>query len=170
MALRFPVGQFIATENATTAQRTTWLDTLAGFPAQLAAEVNGLSAAELQRTYRPGGWSIQQLVHHCADSHMNAFIRCKLALTEENPVIKPYDEAVWAEQEDVRSVSIEESLAILKGLHQRWVHFFHHLSNEQYGRAFFHPEHGAPFSMLLALDNYAWHCRHHLAHVRIAKG
>jgi len=166
--LSYPVGVFAATPAPTESTLNDWRQIIADFPAQLRAETSGLKLKELAYRYRPDGWTIQQIVHHCADSHMNAFIRFKLALTEDNPTIKPYDEAAWAEMGDYQ-LPIETSLSILDGLHTRWVALLKGMSKEQHQRSFFHPEHGTPFSLVLGLDNYQWHCRHHLAHVKQAK-
>lgn len=124
-----------------------------------------LSDAQLDTPYRPEGWTIRQVVHHCADSHMNAIIRLKLALTEEKPVIKPYFEDRWAELVDGKSLPIEPSLKILEGVHKRWVLLLENLTASQFQRTFVHPELGTEFSLAVATANYAWHCEHHLAHI-----
>lgn len=166
--LSYPVGVFAATPSPTESTLNGWRQIIADFPTQLRAETIGLKPEELAYHYRPDGWTIQQVVHHCADSHMNAFIRFKLALTEDHPTIKPYNEAAWAEMGDYHQ-PISASLAVLEGLHARWVALLEGMSEEQYQRSFFHPEHGTPFSLILGLDTYQWHCRHHLAHVKQAK-
>lgn len=167
--LRYPVGGFLATANPNTTLKAEWIKIISDFPAQLRAATSGLTEEQLNWPYRPGGWSIRQVVHHCADSHANAFIRFKLALTEEGPNIKPYDEAAWAKLVDTVHTPINSSLAILDGLHARWTVLLDHLSETDYERCFFHPEHGTAFSLTLGLDTYQWHCRHHLAHVEQAK-
>ncbi len=166
--LSYPVGVFVATPNPSKSILNGWRQIIADFPTQLRAETSDLKPQELAYRYRPDGWTIQQVIHHCADSHMNAFVRFKLALTEDQPTIKPYREAAWAELADYQLL-IEHSLAILKSLHIRWVALLDGMSEEQYLRSYFHPDHGTPFSLLLGMDNYQWHCRHHLAHVKQAK-
>lgn len=162
--LSFPVGVFQATENPNHATQQAWIKTLADFPSQLHATTVELDDEALTWRYRPGGWTIRQVVHHCADSHLNAYTRFKLALTEDNPGIKPYNETVWAELSDSQ-LPLEPSLNLLSGLHQRWCTLLQGMNEADFGRTFFHPEHGTVFSLMLALDNYDWHCRHHLAHV-----
>ncbi|MGH1434089.1 MAG: YfiT family bacillithiol transferase [Lewinella sp.] len=166
--LSYPIGTFAAIPSPSANIIADWQQIIADFPNQLRTATSGLSSQELAYHYRPGGWTIRQVVHHCADSHMNAFIRFKLALTEDKPSIKPYNEAAWAEMADYH-LPIEISLAILEGIHTRWVALLNGMKEDQYQCSFFHPEHGAPFSLLLGLDNYQWHCRHHLAHVKQAK-
>lgn len=166
--LRYPVGDFVETTQPDQSLCTAWREIITIFPAQVRTAVDGLSKKELDHRYRPGGWTIRQVVHHCADSHMNAFIRFKLALTETKPTIKPYDEGAWAELADYQ-LPIETSLLLLEGLHARWKALLDKMTEEDYQRSFFHPEHGTPFSLLLGLDNYHWHCRHHLAHIQQAK-
>lgn len=166
--LSYPVGVFVATPNPSKSILNGWRQVLIDFPVQLRAETSGLKPQALAYRYRPDGWTIQQVIHHCADSHLNAFVRFKLALTEDRPTIKPYNEAAWAEMADYQ-LPVESSLAILEGLHTRWVALLDGMSEAQYQCSFFHPEHGIPFSLLLGLDNYQWHCRHHLAHVKQAK-
>lgn len=166
--LSYPVGVFTATPAPTERNLNDWRQIIADFPTLLRAETSDLAPAALAYRYRPAGWTIQQVVHHCADSHMNAFIRFKLALTEDHPTIKPYQEAAWAAMDDYQ-LPIETSLGILDGVHTRWLALLEDMSEKQYQRSFFHPEHGKPFSLVLGLDNYQWHCRHHLAHVQQAK-
>ena len=166
--LSYPVGKFVPTSSPSIDTLTQWRQIIADFPAKLRAETSDLTSEALAYRYRPGGWTIQQVVHHCADSHMNALVRFKLALTEEHPTITPYKEAAWAEMEDYQ-LPIEVSLAILEGLHLRWVALLESRNAEQYQRSYFHPQHGTSFSLILGLDNYQWHCRHHLAHVQQAK-
>ena len=133
-------------------------------PAALRAAVGGLSDAQLDTPYRPGGWTVRQLVHHVADSHMNAYTRFKLALTEENPTIKPYDEQSWAELVDSRTMPVEVSLRIVDGVHERLVIMLRAISDAQFGRALTHPENGA-MTLDSLLNVYSWHGDHHVAHV-----
>ena len=166
--LSYPVGPFNPISNPDAAQRQQWMQTIADFPDQIRAAVDGLDDVALSWRYRPEGWTIRQVVHHCADSHLNAYTRFKLALTEDHPGIKPYEEALWAELSD-SILPLVPSLQILEGLHKRWHHLLQQMSETDFERTFFHPEHGTVFSLSLALDNYDWHCRHHLAHVRQAQ-
>ena len=162
--LQYPIGKWERTKNATDAQRGAFIDTIAAAPASLAAAVAGLTPAQLDTTYRPGGWTIRQVVHHVPDSHMNAYVRFKLALTEDVPTIKPYDEARWAELPDVKSTPIQTSLALLENLHQRWVILLRALTPQDWARQFKHPDLG-PLTLDTTVQLYAWHGRHHVAHI-----
>jgi hypothetical protein len=162
--LRYPIGKFQRPESLTEEQRRELIDAIAAAPAGMSAAVAGLSAAQLDTPYRPGGWTIRQLVHHVPDSHMNAYTRFKLALTENEPTIKPYDEKRWAELADAKS-AIEPSLALLGNLHERWVLLLRSLGPSNWARKFRHPEHDALMSLDAALAMYAWHGRHHVAHI-----
>jgi uncharacterized damage-inducible protein DinB len=145
-------------------QRTQWIAEIAETPAKLRAAVAGLNEDQLQTPYREGGWTVRQVVHHVPDSHMNAYVRFKLALTETEPLIKPYKEAAWAELADSRETPIEVSLALLDHLHDRWVRLLRSLREEDFARPFRHPELGVvPLERNLAL--YAWHGKHHVAHI-----
>lgn len=128
-----------------------------------------MSETELEKQYRPGGWTIRQVVNHCADSHMNSLIRFKLALTEEIPMIKPYFENLWAELSDSRQISIDSSLKILEGLHVRWVNLLRSLKENDLDKEFFHPESKEKISLKHNIGIYAWHCEHHLADIKNAK-
>jgi uncharacterized damage-inducible protein DinB len=140
------------------------IDEIAAAPAALRKAVEGLTEAQLDTPYRPGGWSVRQVAHHVPDSHMNAYVRFKLAVTEDSPTIKPYDEAAWAELADVKTVPVATSLALLDAVHERWVAFLRSLGEADWARTFRHPELGVvPLEKNLAL--YAWHGRHHVAHV-----
>ena len=162
--LRYPVGKFEPVNSLTDAQRTTCIDAIAEAPARLAAAVAGLTPAQLDTPYRPGGWTVRQLVHHIADSHMNALGRFKLALTEDEPTIKTYDEARWAELADTKTPPIEPSLALIENLHTRWVVLLRSLTSADWPRKFRHPEWG-PATVDFLLAQYAWHGRHHVAHI-----
>ena len=162
--LRYPGGQFKKIENVTAAQRAGLIDEIASAPANLRAAVAGLTTAQLDTEYRPGGWTVRQVIHHLPDSHMNAFIRFKLALTEDEPTIKPYDEARWATLADVQATPVETSLALLDNLHERWVKLLRALSPADAARRFRHPELGT-VSLDDTLALYAWHGRHHIAHI-----
>jgi hypothetical protein len=162
--LRYPIGQFEPVTSLTDEQRRRCVDAIAEAPARLAAAVAGLTAVQLDTPYRPGGWTVRQLVHHIADSHMNALGRFKLALTENEPTIKTYDESLWAELADTKTPPIEPSLALLGNLHTRWVLLLRSLAPADWPRKFRHPEWGlGTVDFLLA--QYAWHGRHHVAHI-----
>jgi uncharacterized damage-inducible protein DinB len=162
--LRFPVGKFHFEGPLTEPQKQASLDEIARTPAKLRAAVKGLSEAQLDTPYRPGGWTVRQVVHHLPDSHMNSYVRFKLALTESEPTIKPYAEDRWAELADSKSTPVEVSLTLLESLHDRWAHLLRSLSPEDWKRTFRHPEMGA-MTLEKTLALYAWHGRHHVAHI-----
>lgn len=162
--LRYPVGEFVPVTSLTAAERAAAVTTLAELPARLRLACAGLSDAQLDTPYRPGGWTVRQVVHHTADSHTHAYIRLKFALTEDNPTIKPYAEAVWAELADGRTAPVSWSLDLLEALHARLVMVLGGLEPTAFARTLFHPERGAmTVDHYLAL--YDWHSRHHTAHV-----
>ena len=161
--LRYPTGKWIKVPNLDAAGRSAMIDGIANVPASLGAAVKGLTDAQLDTPYREGGWSTRQIVHHLADSHMNAFIRVKLGVTEENPTIKPYDEATWAKTVDSQ-LPVALSLSILEGLHARWTHLMRSLDDGAFDRMIFHPERG-PMSLGDVLQLYAWHGRHHTTQI-----
>ena len=163
--LRYPIGPFRFDGDAGSSQREQWIVQIAAAPDQLRAAVAGLSPEQLDTPYRDNGWTVRQVAHHLPDSHLNAYTRMKLALTEEEPTIKPYEEARWAELPDARGGDIEVSLALLEALHRRWLLLLRQLSAEDFARRFRHPEHGRSMSLGEALALYAWHGRHHLAHI-----
>ena len=163
--LRFPVGKFVRPDSLTPDQRKTAFRTLAETPMKLRAAVQGLTDKQLDTPYRPDGWSVRQVVHHIADSHMNALTRLKLGLTEDMPTIKPYDEAKWAELDDSTSTLVEESLQLIAGLHARWVYLLERMKPEQFSRKLNHPEWKEPMSLDTLLALYEWHSRHHVAHI-----
>ena len=162
--LRFPIGQFDSNISFSPEKRDEFIKTISALPANLRKAIAGLEAEQLGEPYRPGGWTVRQLVHHVADSHMNSFVRFKLALTERAPTIKTYDEAAWAETADVCDAPIELSLNVLDGLHGRWTLLLKSMSETDFAREVNHPERGRMnLDALLAL--YDWHSRHHTAHV-----
>ena len=163
--LRFPVGRFTPPVASTPEDRARWISEIESLPAQLRAAVAAVGEARLDTPYRPGGWTVRQVVHHLPDSHANAFIRVKLALTEEAPTIKAYDEARWAELPDVRLTPVSVSLTLLEALHARWVVLLRALAPEDWARTFVHPDHGRQLTLDHATAMYAWHSRHHLGHV-----
>jgi uncharacterized damage-inducible protein DinB len=163
--LRFPIGPFTYAGPATAEARRQRIAQIERTPEELRAAVRGLSAAQLDTPYRPGGWTVRQVVHHVPDSHLNAVIRFKLALTESSPTIKPYDEARWAELGDVAGTPIEVSLRLLDALHERWVVLLRSLAPAEFERTLFHPERNATMTLDEVLALYAWHGPHHTAHI-----
>jgi hypothetical protein len=163
--LRYPIGKYHLDGNPTAEQRAGWIEEVAAAPARLRAAVSGLTDAQLNTPYRPGGWTVRQVAHHVPESHMNAYIRFKLALTEDEPTIKPYDEARWADLGDVPVTPIEVSLALLNSLHDRWVRLLRTLGPGDFARTFRHPELGRTLTLDWTLGQYAWHGRHHVAQV-----
>lgn len=163
--LRYPVGVFQFDGDVHPRSREERIGEIAAAPARLREAVAGLTPAQLDTPYRPGGWTVRQVVHHLPDSHLNAYTRIKLALTEEEPTIRPYEEARWAELPDARTGPIEPSLALLEFLHQRWLLLLRQLRPADFERRFRHPEHGRIFVVDEAVALYAWHGRHHVAHI-----
>jgi uncharacterized damage-inducible protein DinB len=162
--LRYPIGKFHRADSITSDQRREFIGAIAEAPARLSAAVSGLKPEQLDTPYRPGGWTVRQLAHHIPDSHMNAFIRIKLALTEDAPIIKTYEEARWAELADAKA-PIEPSLALLDNLHKRWVFLLQSLADADWARTFRHPDWKQPMSIDTALALYSWHGKHHVAHI-----
>ena len=162
--LRFPVGKFSYAGPLDEPQKQDCIDEIASAPENLRAAVKGLSNAQLDTPYRPEGWTVQQVVHHMPDSHLNAYTRFKLALTEDDPTIKTYAEDRWAELPDSKVTPIEVSLTLLDSLHDRWVRLLRSLNKDEWKRSFRHPELG-PMTLEKTLALYAWHGRHHVAHV-----
>jgi hypothetical protein len=162
--LRYPVGKFQYEGPPSVGQRQAFLSEIEQTPTNLQAAVKGLSDTQLDTPYRPDGWTVRQVVHHLPDSHMNSYVRFKLALTEDAPTIKPYAEDRWAELGDTKATPVEVSLTLLDSLHDRWVRLLRSLSDEDWKRTFVHPEHG-PMTLEKALAIYAWHGRHHVAHI-----
>lgn len=163
---RYPVGRLVTHPPADAAERARLIDAIARLPSEIRALVTGLDARELDTSYRDGGWTIRQVVHHVPDSHMNAYVRVKLALTEPEPAIKTYEEARWAELPDSRG-DVGVSLDLLDALHRRWVALLRSLSAADLARTFVHPEWGR-ISVDQSLRMYDWHGRHHTAHIRNA--
>jgi uncharacterized damage-inducible protein DinB len=162
--LKYPIGRFVFDKDVTPEKRRAWIDDTAGLPARARQATAGLSSAQLDTPYRDGGWTVRQVVHHMADSHMNSFTRFKLALTETNPQIKAYDQDAWSKTADAARTDIELSLRLLEGLHGRWAALLSSMAPEDYARTFVHPENGL-MTLDRALQIYAWHCRHHVAHI-----
>ncbi len=166
--LRFPVGDFEKPETISVKNRVEWTQQLIQFPEEIKELTHQLNSQELNWKYRPEGWTIKQVVHHCADSHMNSFIRFKWTLTENKPIIKAYFEDRWSELEDGVSEDLQYSLLLLKGLHSKWVMLLNSLSEDQWKQSFIHPESGEEVLLEENLGIYAWHCKHHLAHIKQA--
>ena len=162
--LRFPVGKFHPESSVYDQQKQAFLDEIEQTPAKLRAAVSGLSDAQLDTPYRPDGWTVRQVVHHVPDSHLNSYVRFKLALTEDEPTIKTYAEDRWAELSDTKATPIEVSLVLLESLHHRWIRLLRSLTPDQWKRRFRHPELG-PMTLENTLALYAWHGRHHVAHI-----
>jgi len=162
--LRYPIGPFELEGAPTDEEVRRAIDHIAEAPAKLRAAVDGLSQEQLDTPYRPGGWTVRQVVHHVPDSHLNSYCRFKLALTEDEPTIKPYHEDRWAELEDSRATPIEVSLALLESLHKRWVMLLRSLGPDDFKRGFRHPELGV-VSLAQNVCLYGWHGRHHTAQI-----
>lgn len=163
-SLRYPIGTMQRPRVVTSAHRQEWIAGIAEAPALLRDAVKGLSDEQLDTVYRPDGWTLRQVVHHVADSHINAYIRFRWALTETRPLIKAYVQDAWAGLPDARTAPLESSLVILESLHVRWVFLLRSLSEDDFARLVIHPENG-PMSVDDLLATYAWHGRHHVAHI-----
>lgn len=163
--LRYPIGKFVAPNDFTAEYLSERIDQIASFAERLKKEVSHLTHQQLETPYRPGGWTVRQVIHHCADSHMNCFIRLKWTLTEDNPTIKFYYEDRWSELIDNKTMPIEPTLALLEGLHFRLAYLMGSLSREELEQSFIHPEHGKTFKLKEIIGSYAWHGNHHLAHI-----
>jgi hypothetical protein len=162
--LRYPIGPYQREDSVTAERRGEWIRDIAETPAKLRQAVASLNDEQLDTPYRPEGWTVRQVVHHVPDSHMNAFIRFKLALTEDTPTIKPYDQALWAGLADARA-PIADSLALLESLHNRWLILLNAMSPGDFGRSYRHPEQGRTMKLEEVLGLYSWHGKHHVAHI-----
>ena len=166
--LKYPAGKFVKPESITKEIIDSAISEIENFPSLVKFEIQNLEEKDLQLRYRPEGWTITQVVHHCADSHINSYMRFKLALTENIPTIKPYEESLWAELPD-NNLSPFVSLKLLDALHEKWVYILKSLSEEDLNKEFIHPEQSEKISLKENILIYRWHCRHHLAHIRQAK-
>lgn len=167
--LRYPLGQPVLRSELTREERRGLIDSMDEFPTLIRDALDGLIDAQLDTPYRPGGWSVRQVVHHLADSHVNGYIRFKKAVTEREPVVALYDQPGWAEQPDARAGSVGMSLVLLEGLHRRWVAWMESAEEADWSRTVVHPEKGRMnLNQLLCL--YEWHCRHHVAHITELRG
>jgi hypothetical protein len=164
MDLSYPIGKFPLPKSVAPEMRPQWIGEIEAAPARFREAVQGLTERQLDTPYRPGGWTVRQVVHHVADSHLNSYVRFRLALTEDEPTIKPYDQAKWAELCDARMAPVEPSLQLIDSLHQRWVVLLRSLSDADFARTFRHPERGVS-RLDTNLAMYAWHSRHHAAHI-----
>lgn len=162
---RYPIGQFTSPATITAAERDMWIRDIAECPSRMRAVVARLNDGQLSTPYREGGWTVRQVVHHVPDSHMNAYIRTKMALTEHEPVIKPYEESQWATLEDARAMPIDVSLRLVDALHERWVRLLNSLTDADFRRTFVHPEAGT-MTIDVQMALYSWHSRHHVAHIQ----
>jgi hypothetical protein len=164
MDVRFPIGKY-EPQPFSDKQKRAWLQDIQFLPGLLETAIENLDEKQLNTPYRDGGWNVKQVVHHVADSHMNAYIRFKLGLTENNPAIKPYEEALWAQLNDVTAVPINISITLLYALHTRWHSALLNLPAEAWNRTVFHPEHKKKMSLYYLLGMYSWHGQHHVAHI-----
>lgn len=167
--LKYPIGQYQKPEIITDEIIKEYISVIENFPSKIRSETAHLTDEQLDTQYRPDGWSIRQVVNHCADSHMNSLMRFKLALTEDEPTIRPYFEDRWAELADSKDVSIEPALKMLDGIHERWAILLKSLTKDDLSRCFIHPEYGKTYRLDENIGVYAWHCDHHLAHISVLK-
>lgn len=162
--LRYPVGKY-EPQPYSPQQLAAWLNDIQFLPQAIENAIHDLDEAQLQTPYRPGGWTVHQLVHHVADSHMNAYIRFKLGLSEDNPTIKPYEEKRWAEMADTKNLPVNISITLLYALHARWYELLKNITEKEFERTVVHPEHGRQMTLWFLLGLYAWHSKHHVAHI-----
>ena len=169
-SLKYPAGKLIIPNEITQVQISSWIKTISDFPGKVERELSDLSNEQtIAYHYRSGGWNIKQVLNHCIDSHMNSYIRFKLSLTEENPIIKPYNETAWAELPDTLEYEIQESITLLKGIHKRWVYLLKSITEEGFSKTFIHPDGNERISLKENLCIYAWHCNNHFLHISNAK-
>ncbi len=167
--LKYPIGKYEKPEEISEEMIEQYINIISEFPERLKKEVEKLSGDQLDTVYRPDGWTIRQVINHCADSHSNSLTRFKLALTEDNPVIRPYFEDRWAELADSKNIPVEPAFKMLEGIHQRWTILLRSLTPEQLGRTFVHPDSGNTIRLDENIGIYAWHCDHHLRHITSLK-
>ncbi len=166
---KYPIGKFQPQTKISDQNIDLYIETIKNFPSRLKNLLENWTDEQLDTTYREGGWTVRQLVHHVSDSHMQAFSRFKLALTEDNPTVKPYLEAKWAELQDSRHAPVKPALQILSGLHQKWAQLLRSMTNKDFNKTFYHPEHDRNISLKETLALYAWHSDHHFAHIENLK-
>lgn len=162
--LRYPVGRFVWPDAVSIDEISESIGTISGLPARLRSAVENLNDSQLDTPYREGGWTIRQVVHHIADSHMNALIRFKLALSEDVPTVKPYNESEWAEHPDAKTLPPEHSLRIIEGVHARWKTLLENMSDAEWNKKYNHPQYGT-FELKKVARQYSWHSEHHLSHI-----
>lgn len=167
--LRFPIGKFNMPSEFSEETVSKWISEIKSFPQRLKQAISNFTTEDFQNTYRPEGWTAAQVIHHCADSHLHAYIRTKLALTEDSPVVKPYEESDWAKMPDAMQLDVTSSVALLESLHHRWVETLSPLDAASRERTYFHPQHQKTFPVNYLIGLYAWHGNHHLAHVNLCK-
>jgi hypothetical protein len=165
MDFRYPIGEY-EPQPFSEVLKQQWISDIRFLPGNIENAILNLDASQLETSYRDGGWTLQQLVHHVADSHINAYCRFKLALTEDNPIIKPYDQDKWAELPDVKNIPVNISVTLLFALHNRWVELLDHLEQSDWEKTIFHPEYKKKSTLWYLLGSYAWHSRHHVAQIR----
>jgi hypothetical protein len=163
--LRYPVGEYAIPKSVTADDRARFIDQIAAAPAALRQAVAGLSEAQLDTPYRDGGWTVRQVVHHVPDSHVHAYIRTKFGLTEQHPPVRPYNQDLWARTPEVSTTPVAVSLALLEALHARWVLLLRGMAPADFARTINHPEWKVPYTLDLVAAHYAWHGRHHTAHI-----
>src|ERR1700744_3658014 len=164
--LRYPIGRYQVPETYNTKLLNEWITIIEALPSWMDVCIENLDEVHLQTPYRPGGWTVQQVIHHVADSHMNAYIRIKLALTEDNPTIKPYKEELWAELEDTRVTPVNVSVTLIHAMHRRMVAVLQHMQPQDWERTYYHPEYKREVPLWEVTAMYAWHSRHHTEHIR----
>ena len=167
--LRYPIGKFSAPLEYSQEDMEKWIGEIEELPSKCRNELKDFTEEMLADKYRPDGWTARQVIHHIVDSHINAYIRFKLTLTEDTPTIRPYLEDRWAELYDGKNAPIEMSLSLLEALHRRWALLIRNIAENDYSRSYFHPQSNKEFQLRTALALYAWHSRHHLEHIRIVK-
>jgi hypothetical protein len=167
--LRFPVGKFHTPKTFSENDIALWRQTISDFPDRVQRLLDSIELNHLRTPYRKDGWNGFQVIHHCVDSHMNAYFRFKLGLTEDAPEIRPYFEDRWADLPDSTSENLENSLLILKGLHRRWAIVLNNINHDDFNRLIVHPEYGRKYNLAQLLAMYAWHCNHHHAHLELIK-
>jgi DinB superfamily len=163
--LSFPIGRFKGPGNFDDENIHSYINTIEEFPMRMTALVSGMTEEQLDTPYRPGGWTVRQVVHHTADSHLHAYLRCKRILTEDNPTILPYNQSAWANLSDSVEGNIQSSLNMLEALHQRWVFLLRGQTDDAFARMYTHPEHSGPQNLFFMLGLYAWHGDHHYNHI-----
>ena len=167
MDRQFPVGKFKFDANSTFQDVQEWIEIIRSLPQKLAKEMEGITEQQLETPYREGGWTVREVVHHIGDSHMNAMIRFKLSLTEENPTIKAYEQALWTGLGDYEDVSVADALELVRIIHAKWVAIIGRMKEEDFDKTFYHPEYKTTYSLKHAAAMYAWHSNHHLAHIQL---